>query len=402
MSTYLTPGPILKEQEFTFSSTWTAPEGVRSVYVFAFGGGGGGGRASSGGSGGAGAKPFTREIEVTPGTTYNITIGSGGSGETASLTATDGGVTSFGSEVWRGGQAARADGSFSNPGQGSGASGGRAGRQGDWSEYAQGGSAGSGSGSGGGGGSSFGSGGTGGDGSPSPTNGSDGGLGAGGGGAGTGAASGGNGGNGYMKIFWYEVGQETARIPQPITKEEHFTSNGSWTAPGGVNYVYIRACGGGGGGGNGGGSGGAGAAVEWRVVQVNEGQTYTVTIGSGGAAQTDGTDTTFGSAATFKGGQGAGNSLQSAGLGSGSKGGGFDDGSIPRGADSVFASGGSSTGGVAFGGGAGLEAGGDGASSSGANGSDGGVGAGGGGGGPSGGTGGSGGRGDLIVRWFEI
>ncbi|MFN8384345.1 MAG: sortase [Anaerolineales bacterium] len=74
--TYSTPG--------TF--TWTAPAGVTSVTVQAWGGGGGGGRASGNngnkGGGGAGGQFSTSVITVVPGNSYTIVVGAGGAGGT--------------------------------------------------------------------------------------------------------------------------------------------------------------------------------------------------------------------------------------------------------------------------------------------------------------------------------
>jgi hypothetical protein len=65
---------------FTSTTTWTAPAGVTTVTVFVIGGGGGGVRAGSataaGGNGGMGSGQYT----VTPGTSYTITVGTGGAG----------------------------------------------------------------------------------------------------------------------------------------------------------------------------------------------------------------------------------------------------------------------------------------------------------------------------------
>lgn len=88
-------------QEFTSSGTWTAPSGCNTaeIILVGAGGGGGGGGASgsnasgpqfyraggSGGGGGGGGEFVRRFISVTPGTTYPITIGSGGAGATNSL-----------------------------------------------------------------------------------------------------------------------------------------------------------------------------------------------------------------------------------------------------------------------------------------------------------------------------
>jgi hypothetical protein len=78
------------------SNTWTCPEGVTSIQVEAWGGGGGGGgatngvgRGGGGGAGGAYVKYST--VAVSPGTTYNITVGTGGAaGLSASATSNAG------------------------------------------------------------------------------------------------------------------------------------------------------------------------------------------------------------------------------------------------------------------------------------------------------------------------
>jgi len=74
---------------FLTSGTWTCPSNVYFVDVEGFGGGGGGGAGSAaddatpalgadGGGGGGGALQKKLRVSVVPGTTYNITIGAGG------------------------------------------------------------------------------------------------------------------------------------------------------------------------------------------------------------------------------------------------------------------------------------------------------------------------------------
>lgn len=78
-------------QVFTSTGTWTAPSGCNAVELFLVGGGGGAGcavttgtNAHEGGGGGGGGEVLKTFISVTPGTTYTVTIGSGGSGATSS------------------------------------------------------------------------------------------------------------------------------------------------------------------------------------------------------------------------------------------------------------------------------------------------------------------------------
>lgn len=65
-------------QSYTSSGTytWVAPTGVTSVSVVAVGGGGGGAWLSGGGGGGLG---WRNNIPVTPGNSYTVVVGAGGS-----------------------------------------------------------------------------------------------------------------------------------------------------------------------------------------------------------------------------------------------------------------------------------------------------------------------------------
>ena len=67
---------------------WTVPNGVTSIeYLLVGGGGGGGGGSGTGaGGGGGGGSAKTGTMSVTPGTTYNYTIGAGGAGGAGSST----------------------------------------------------------------------------------------------------------------------------------------------------------------------------------------------------------------------------------------------------------------------------------------------------------------------------
>lgn len=83
-----------------------------------------------------------------------------------------------------------------------------------------------------------------------------------------------------------------------------FLSSGTFTAPSGVNIVFITEIGGGGGGGsnnsanNGGGGGGGGGSFTNIPYAVTPGNTYTVTVGAGGLG-TSNNDGASGSASLF-------------------------------------------------------------------------------------------------------
>lgn len=89
------------KQVFTTSGTWTAPEGVKTVWLTASGaGGGGGGIAAStfsgAGGGGGGNISISAVAAVVPGTAYTVTIGTGGAGGTGGANGSTGGTTSIG------------------------------------------------------------------------------------------------------------------------------------------------------------------------------------------------------------------------------------------------------------------------------------------------------------------
>ncbi|MDD4964971.1 MAG: hypothetical protein PHI11_13750 [Gallionella sp.] len=74
------------------SGSWTAPAGVTSVTVEAWGGGGAGGGATTNngtftGGGGAGGQYASKVVSVVPGTAYVVTVGGGGTGSTVSGTS---------------------------------------------------------------------------------------------------------------------------------------------------------------------------------------------------------------------------------------------------------------------------------------------------------------------------
>lgn len=101
------PEPVaaggLKEyvQEFNSTTNWAAPNNTNAVRIFIVGGGGGGGGKAGGlnsapmsGGGGGGGAVIRKELSVTPGTTYTVTIGAGGAGAVGS--GSTGGASSFG------------------------------------------------------------------------------------------------------------------------------------------------------------------------------------------------------------------------------------------------------------------------------------------------------------------
>lgn len=111
-----------------------------------------------------------------------------------------------------------------------------------------------------------------------------------------------------------------------IPGRQLFTASGSWTCPAGVVEAWISGVAPGGGGGsftgNGaGGGGGSGQAVFKTKVTVTPGTTYTVTLGSVGAAASvggsggSGGTSTFGALVTLTGGAGGGVGAGASGLG---------------------------------------------------------------------------------------
>lgn len=94
------PRSGLTKLYFTGNTTWTCPEGIYTILLIGCGGGGGGSGsqagASNGGAAGGAALQQTSSIDVVPGVTYTITIGSGGAGSIKQNSyASDGGQTIF-------------------------------------------------------------------------------------------------------------------------------------------------------------------------------------------------------------------------------------------------------------------------------------------------------------------
>lgn len=97
-------------QEFSSSATWTCPIGVKEIFCMVVAGGGGAGSVAylsntgnyiNTGAGGGG-QVITASIAVTPGKTYAITVGAGGSGGGGSVAyrGANGGTSMFGSQVF--------------------------------------------------------------------------------------------------------------------------------------------------------------------------------------------------------------------------------------------------------------------------------------------------------------
>lgn len=115
-------GGQLKSARFITPGTysWTAPAGITAIWLTMCGGGGGGGVYNAwngGGGGGAGEGFYRRLVAVTPGTAYTVVVGAGGAGATygVSTWGSDGGNSSFGGYVARGGKGNRAYGACLNP-----------------------------------------------------------------------------------------------------------------------------------------------------------------------------------------------------------------------------------------------------------------------------------------------
>jgi hypothetical protein len=131
----------------SYSFTWTCPANVYSISVIAVGGGGSAGYNHSYGGGGGGALAWSPAISVIPGQTYTVQVGAGGpaagnvvnNAVPAKTTGSDGGNSSFASNVIAGG----GKGSTSSTGGaggtvlaggngGAGGAGGNANIVGDW------------------------------------------------------------------------------------------------------------------------------------------------------------------------------------------------------------------------------------------------------------------------------
>ena len=103
------------QEEYTAPGTytWVCPTGVTSISVLCIGGGGGGSAGTNiigvGGGGGGGALAYRNAVAVIPNQSYNIVVGSGGTGQitingTTTQPASAGGQTSAFSCIGGGGQ----------------------------------------------------------------------------------------------------------------------------------------------------------------------------------------------------------------------------------------------------------------------------------------------------------
>lgn len=307
--------------KFTTAGTfsWTAPTGVTSAQVQAWGGGGGGADNSGACAGGGGGEYATEAaLAVTAGTTYTVVVGAAGTGNGSGNNGGTGGNSTFNATgvVAHGG----AGGASNTPGAGGSGSAN--------TTHFSGGAGGTGSATsndgGGGGGSSGGTGsagnaggnatgtaagaagtavtgggpgGAGGTGSSSPGfNGSAPASGPGGGGGAAGnnlSADSAAGFAGQVIITW------TMASPALITSAGSFT----WTVPSGITTVLAEGWGGGGGGGSSnttgqGTGGGGGEYAAEPSLAVTAGNAYAFTVGAGGAGGTtaagsNGTNTTI-------------------------------------------------------------------------------------------------------------
>jgi len=91
--------PVPTTTVYDATTTFTAPAGVTSVTVSAWGGGGGGGRETgrrSTGGGGAGGGFATADLTVIPGSNYTVTVAAGGAGgSVADINGSIGGASWF-------------------------------------------------------------------------------------------------------------------------------------------------------------------------------------------------------------------------------------------------------------------------------------------------------------------
>lgn len=288
--------------------TWIAPAGVSSISVECWAGGGGGG--GGGGDGGGGGE-YAAELSntCTPGNSYTVVVGAGGTfnnnGNNSSFTGT-GATTVTANKGLTGSVNPGAGGTGSTNSThhdgGAGASngttgGGGGGGSGGTASTGNAGTAGSGS-SGGAGAVAVTGGGPGGNGGNNGVVGSAPASGPGGGGGGGGGGqNGGSGFAGQVVITW------TMDSPATITKAT--TGTWTWTAPAGVISVRAECWGSGGGGAGstnsvrGGAAGGGGEYAAEPSAVVTPGNSYTFTVGAAGTAGAVAGDGGAGGSSTF-------------------------------------------------------------------------------------------------------
>lgn len=117
-----------KKVEFTErilqSGSWTVPKGCTKIEVFLVGGGGAGGSNShASGGGGGGGQTVNTTLDVAPGQIYNVIIGKGGTNVLQApgyvgTNGTNGGDTSFGDIVAKGGDGGKGTPGNHQPGSG--------------------------------------------------------------------------------------------------------------------------------------------------------------------------------------------------------------------------------------------------------------------------------------------
>lgn len=81
------------------TTTWTCPTGVTQIELLVVAGGGGGGgtqETPAGGGGGGGGVIYRPFLAVTPGTSYTVTVGTGGAGGVGRVVGSNGGNSVFG------------------------------------------------------------------------------------------------------------------------------------------------------------------------------------------------------------------------------------------------------------------------------------------------------------------
>lgn len=94
----LAGGKYQRTEIITSTQNWICPAGVTTAQVFLVGGGGGGGNYDGGNCGGGGGGGVVeRSVSVTPGNSYTVTIGAGGSGGAIGSASTFGSlITAYG------------------------------------------------------------------------------------------------------------------------------------------------------------------------------------------------------------------------------------------------------------------------------------------------------------------